>query len=86
MNLLFKLLATGISLGAGFAANKIVDTVWAKTTGNAPPKDGENLEHSLRSALTFAIVSATVAAVIQTLTSRGTQRAMAKFNKSRDLT
>lgn len=86
MNLLFKLLAAGISFGAGFAANKLVDTIWTKTTGNVPPKDGENLEHSLRSALTFAIVSATVAAIIQTVTGRGAQRAIAKFNKSRDLT
>lgn len=86
MNLIFKLLATGISLGAGFAANKIVDTVWTKTTGNEPPKDGENLEHSFRSALIFAVVSATVAAVIQTVTGRGAQRALVRFNSSRDLT
>ncbi|WP_285727520.1 DUF4235 domain-containing protein [Psychromicrobium xiongbiense] len=86
MSLIIKLLAAAISFGAGFAANKLVDTVWTKTTGNAPPKDSENLEHSLRSAIIFAVVSASVAAIIQTLTSRGTQRAIAKFKNTRDLT
>ncbi|MCW1248906.1 DUF4235 domain-containing protein [Acaricomes phytoseiuli] len=86
MNVVFKLLAAGISFGAGFAANKLVDTLWTKATGNEPPKDGDNLEHSLRSALTFAVVSSTVAAIIQTLTGRGAQRAISRFDKTRDLT
>lgn len=86
MNVIFKLLAAVISLGAGFAANKIVDAVWTKATGNAPPKDGENLDHSMRSALIFSVVSATVAAIIQTITGREAQRAIARFNNSRDLT
>lgn len=86
MNVIFKLLAAGISFGAGLAANKLVDTIWTKMTGYAPPKDGDNLEYSLRSALTFAVVSAIVAAIIQTVTGRGAQHAMARFEKTRDLT
>lgn len=82
MNVVFKLLGTLVSLGAGFAANKLVDTIWEKSTGNKPPKDGSNLENSLRSALVFALVSSAVAAIIQTLAGRGTQRAIAKFNKT----
>ncbi len=81
MNIVFKLLATGVSLGAGFAATKLVDTVWEKSTGNKPPKDGADLENSLRSTLIFALVSAVVAAIIQTLVGRTTQKAIARFNK-----
>ncbi|ALE93256.1 hypothetical protein AOC05_14485 [Arthrobacter alpinus] len=80
MNIVFKLLSTGISLGAGFAASKIVDTVWEKSTGNKPPKDGGDLENSLRSALTFALVSSAVAAIIQVIAGRTTQKAIARFN------
>lgn len=81
MNIVFKLFATGVSLGAGFVASKLVDTVWQKSTGNEPPKDGADLETSLRSALTFALVSSVVAAIIQTLVGRTTQKAIARFNK-----
>ncbi|MFI5086177.1 MAG: DUF4235 domain-containing protein [Actinomycetales bacterium] len=82
MNLLFKLLGTGASLGAGFAATKLVDALWKKTTGTNPPKDSDNLEHSLRSALVFALVSGVVSSTIKVLTDRGTQKAIAKFNRT----
>ena len=81
MNIVFKLLGTGVSLGAGFVASKLVDTAWEKSTGNKPPKDGANLENSLRSALTFALVSSVAAAIIQTIAGRTTQKAIARFNK-----
>ncbi len=81
MNIVFKLLGTGVSLGAGFVASKLVDTIWKKSTGDEPPKDGADLENSLRSALAFALVSSVVAAVIQTLAQRTTQKAIARFNK-----
>jgi hypothetical protein len=37
MNLFIKLLGTGISLAAGFAGTKVVNTVWEKSTGRKPP-------------------------------------------------
>ena len=37
MNILIKLLGTGVSLLAGFAGTKLVDTLWEKSTGNKPP-------------------------------------------------
>lgn len=81
MNLLLKLVGTGVSIGAGFVANKLVDAVWEKSTGKKPPKDGTDPEHSLRSALTFALVSSAVAALIQVVAGRGTQRAILRLNK-----
>ncbi|MFC8304865.1 DUF4235 domain-containing protein [Specibacter sp. NPDC057265] len=82
MNVVVKLLGTGISLGAGFAASKVVDAVWEKSTGSKPPKDSNDLESSFRSALTFALVSSAVAAVIQVLAGRTTQKAIARWSKS----
>jgi hypothetical protein len=86
MNLFSKLLGTGVSLLAGFAGTKLVDTMWEKSTGNKPPKDhDEDVPTTLRSALTFALISASVSAIIQVLANRGTQRAMARFAKTQDI-
>jgi hypothetical protein len=86
MNLFIKLLGTGISLAAGFAGTKLVNTVWEKSTGNKPPtgKD-EDTPTSLRSALTFALISASVSTIIQVLANRGTQRAITRFGKTQDI-
>ena len=86
MNVVFKLLGVGMSAGAGFVGTKLVDFLWEKTTGEAPPKSKDGLENTLRSALTFAIISGAVSTIIQVLTNRSTQRAIDRFSKSRDLT
>ena len=86
MNIFIKLLGTGISLLAGFVGTKIVDTVWETSTGNKPPKGhDDDIPTTLRSALTFALVSASVSAIIQVLANRGTQRAITRFAKSQDI-
>jgi len=86
MNIFIKLLGTGISLIAGFVGTKIVDSVWEKSTGNRPPKGhDDDVPTTLRSALTFALVSASVSAIIQVLANRGTQRAITRFAKSKDI-
>lgn len=86
MSFFIKLLGTGISLLAGYAGTKAVDAVWEKTTGRKPPKGGkDDVPTTLRSALTFALVSASVSAVIQVLTNRGTQHAITRFAKTQDI-
>ena len=85
MNFFFKLLGAGVSLGAGFLGTKMVNKGWEKATGHKPPTGHDDVETSLRSALTFALVSAFVSTLIQVLTSRGTQRAIARFAKSQDI-
>ena len=86
MIIFIKLLGTGISLLAGFGGTKLVDTVWEKSTGNKPPKGhDDDVPTTLRSALTFALISASVSAIIQVLANRGTQRAVTRFAKSQDL-
>ncbi|WP_104174797.1 DUF4235 domain-containing protein [Arthrobacter sp. Y81] len=86
MSLFIKLLGTGVSLLAGFAGTKAVDVVWEKVTGRKPPKgDKDDVPTTLRSALTFALISAAVSAIIQVLANRGTQRAITRFAKSQDI-
>ena len=86
MSLFIKLLGTGVSLLAGFAGTKAVDVVWEKVTGRKPPKGDKNdVPTTLRSALTFALISAAVSAIIQVLANRGTQRAITRFAKSQDI-
>ena len=86
MSFFIKLLGTGISLLAGFAGTKAVDTIWEKTTGRKPPKGGkDDVPTTLRSALTFALISASVSAIIQVLANRGTQRAITRFVKTQDI-
>ena len=86
MSFFIKLLGTGVSLLAGFAGTKAVDVVWEKVTGRKPPKgDKDDVPTTLRSALTFALMSAAVSAIIQVLANRGTQRAITRFAKSQDI-
>ena len=86
MNIVFKLLGAGISVGAGFVGTKLVDFLWQKITGEAPPKSKDGLESTLRSALVFAIVSGAVSTTIQVITNRSTQQAIERFSKTRDET
>jgi hypothetical protein len=86
MSFFIKLLGTGVSLLAGFAGTKAVDVVWEKVTGSKPPKgDKDDVPTTLRTALTFALISAAVSAIIQVLANRGTQRAITRFAKSQDI-
>jgi hypothetical protein len=85
MSILIKLLGTAISIGAGIVATKLVDFAWEKSTGQQPPKDATNLEESLRDTLVFALVSAGVGAVIQTLAQRYTQRAIARYKSTPEI-
>lgn len=87
MNVLLKVVGSLVSLGAGFIGGKLVDVVWTKVTGNEPPKPGDTdaqKDATLRQALGFAIASAVVAATIQVLTGRGTQRTIERFKATAD--
>ncbi|GAA4369173.1 DUF4235 domain-containing protein [Paeniglutamicibacter cryotolerans] len=84
MQAIMKIAGPLISIAAGFVGGKIVDKLWLGFTGQEPPKHGNKealAEASLRQALSFALLSAITAAVIQVLTDRGTQKALARFAK-----
>ena len=62
------------------AAN--IDKAWVGFTGKQPPKRGNKeaqAEATMRQALAFAVISAVTAALIQVLTDRGAQKAIARF-------
>jgi hypothetical protein len=78
-------MGTAVSIGSGLLASKIIDFVWKKATGKDSPKQDDDLENSLRSTLVFALVSGAVSTVIRVLSQRGTQHAIARFTKTRDM-
>jgi hypothetical protein len=80
-----KVFGTGVSIGAGLLASKVVNVVWQKTTGKEVPKRDDDLENSLRSALAFALISGAVGTTIQVLAKRGTARAIRHFEKTREV-
>jgi hypothetical protein len=84
MNSLMKLIGPAVSLAAGFLGGKLVDKAWMGFTGQQPPKRGNKeaqAEASMRQVIGFAVLSAITAALIQVLTDRGTQKAIARFTK-----
>jgi hypothetical protein len=85
VNVFLKILGTGVSIGSGLLASKIIDMVWKKTTGKDSPKRDDDMENTLRSTLAFALVSGAVSTVIRVLSQRGTQHAIARFTKTRDI-
>ena len=85
MNLFFKLMGAGVSLGAGFVGTKLVNKGWEKATGNKPPTGNDDMESSLRSALTFALISAIVSTLIQVLASRAPSARLPVSPRSQDI-
>jgi hypothetical protein len=86
MHLILKLLGTGVSIGAGLAGAKLIDIIWKMVTGKDSPKqDTDAMENTLRATLVFAVISGAVSAMIRVLSQRGTQQAINRFTKTRDL-
>lgn len=82
----FKLMGVGLGLVAGLVSTQAIDFLWKRITGNEPPKDQDGLENSLRSALVFAVVSGAVSTTIRVLTNRTTQRAIHRYQNTRNIT
>jgi hypothetical protein len=86
MNLILKLLGTGVSIAAGLAGAKLIDFAWKAVTGKESPKqDTDAMENTLRATVVFALISGGVSAMIRVLSQRGTQHAINRFTKTRDL-
>jgi Protein of unknown function (DUF4235) len=86
VNLILKLMGTGVSIAAGLASAKLIDIVWKLVTGRESPKqDTDAIENTLRATLLFALISGAVSAVVRVLSQRGTQQAINRFNRTREL-
>lgn len=84
MNFLFKLIGTGVTVGATFLAKKIVTKSWEKKTGKSAPTAADDLENTWREALLWGLLTAVTATVIQITAGRGTQHVIHKFGKHSD--
>lgn len=80
MKLLIKLLSLGVSIAAGAAARKALESAWRKGTGNEPPKDTSDLRNPLAGVLVFSVVTAVSAALIKVLTQRLGKKAVLKID------
>ena len=79
MKALVKILTAVVSLAAGAASSKLLESVWTKLTGDDVPnkKNKEAMERaSVARIVTFAGVSAAVAALIGSGSQRVGQRFM----------
>lgn len=81
MSFLIKFLSGGVALGTGSMARKGLDVVWRKGTGNAPPKDAQNLNNSLAGVLIFSLVTALTGAIIQVLTKRAARKVTLRLQR-----
>ena len=66
----WKVLATGSALVAGFAAKKLLKTVWEKGTGKPPPANPESPETTWVEAVGWAVVSGIVYGIARMIATR----------------
>lgn len=67
---LYNAIGALLAVGAGFAAQKLIETVWKIVMNDDPPDNPEDPEVSLGQAVSWAVASGMVIAVAKLLTSR----------------
>lgn len=80
-----KILATVISAGAVWLANKAVVGLWKKAVGNDPRHDSDE-ELPLTQILAFAAVSSLITGVVRVLTVRTASRALDRGLRAKPIT
>ncbi len=78
-NLVEKLIATGITIGGGIVGAKLVEFGWKTITGHDAPKDLDDTEENLITALSFAVISAGISAIIRVVSKRGANSAVKRI-------
>ncbi|MEV4900250.1 DUF4235 domain-containing protein [Citricoccus sp. NPDC055426] len=78
-NLVEKLIATGITIGGGIVGAKLVEFGWKAVTGHDAPKDLDDTEENLVSAISFAVISAGISAIIRVTSKRGANSAVKRL-------
>lgn len=78
-NLVEKLIATGITIGGGIVGAKLVEFGWKAVTGHDAPKDLDDTEENLVSAISFAVISAGISAIIRVTSKRGAHSAVKRI-------
>jgi hypothetical protein len=67
---IWKLMNTGIAIGAGIATAKALDATWRTATGHKPPNKPEHPDVGGREAIAWAAVSGMAVGVAKTYASR----------------
>ncbi|OLT54690.1 hypothetical protein BJF88_08275 [Cellulosimicrobium sp. CUA-896] len=75
-----KVGTVALTFAAGWAAQKLVTFVWAKATGHDAPKDLDDEEVGIVSAVTFAAVAAGVGVLARRFAGRGAKRFVARLS------
>lgn len=73
-----RIAALAISFAAGWVAQKVVEKVWAKSTGGLSHNIDDD-DARVASLVTFSAVSAIAATLTQVLAKRGSKRVVARF-------
>jgi len=81
--LAFKVVSSLLALGAGWVAQKIVTSVWRRSTGHDAPQSIDDEDASLAGVVAFAAISGAVAALTRALATRGTQKAAHRIAAAR---
>ncbi|XBH20966.1 DUF4235 domain-containing protein [Jonesiaceae bacterium BS-20] len=74
-----KVAMIALSFGAGWVAQKIVEQLWEKSTGGLS-HDIDDDDARIASVVTFAAVSAAVAALTQVFAKRGARKAISRIS------
>ncbi|MDF9876559.1 DUF4235 domain-containing protein [Cellulosimicrobium cellulans] len=77
--LALKVGTVALTFAAGWAAQKLVTFVWAKVTGHDAPKDLDDEEVGIVSAVTFAAVAAGVGVLARRFAGKEAKRVVARL-------
>ena len=69
-SLSWKVMATGSALIAGVTAKKLLETVWERSTGKAPPRNPESPDTTWAEAVAWAILSGVVYGLARLVATR----------------
>ncbi len=72
-----------LTLAAGWVAQKAVTVIWKQVSGKAAPKDLDDPEVGIASAVAFAAVAASAGVLARRLASRNAKRVVHRFSSSR---
>ncbi|KON73673.1 DUF4235 domain-containing protein [Cellulosimicrobium cellulans] len=77
--LALKVGTVALTFAAGWAAQKLVTFVWAKVTGHDAPKDLDDEEVGIVSAVTFAAVAAGVGVLARRFAGKEAKRFVSRL-------
>ncbi|QGQ20566.1 DUF4235 domain-containing protein [Cellulomonas sp. JZ18] len=74
-----KIVGMGVTLGAVWVANKVVDTAWEKTKGHKPPAaDSTDEDIKFSEVALAAVITGAVVALSRVLATRGAAKLIAR--------